>query len=209
MAKYFYLPRSDDELLGMIREWNEMRDDGEKYLVLEHSALGHPLKHIKPGDRLYIFGHGNMGQGIGPSGHGIEEKELAARIKADGLPLSHPEIRLFACNTAVKMQGQIAPFAQRLAEAMVKCGYRGIRVVGYIGFMSLPKAIIKNKMSALETSLTHDVKDIERAKGRKMSFNATEHGVIADSPTTWVGTQSQGPDRQGVQTTLYKVCRVP
>src|SRR4051812_48407305 len=142
MTRYFYLPRSDAELRGMVREWNQSRQNlknSQDYVVVRHASIGKPLKRVTQADRLYVFGHGNMGQGIGPTGRGLTARQLAKRIKADGLSKAHPEIRLFACNTAVQMQKELQPYAERFAAEMARIGYQHIRVVGYIGFMSLPR----------------------------------------------------------------------
>jgi hypothetical protein len=210
VPKYIYLPRSDEELVGMVQNWNEDREDNDQYHVLHHGK-NFPLRDVKPGDRLYVFGHGNLGKGIGPTKKGLTAKQLAKRIDDDGLPKTHPEIRLFACNTAVKMHNQVAPYAARFARAMAKRDYLGIFVVGYIGFVCLSRQ--GHKRSTLELSWdkkrVHADKAVtDRAKERKQVFYANEDGaVVTSGDDRWVGEKTV-EGKRGHKTTLYKVVAV-
>jgi hypothetical protein len=222
--KFIYLPRADISLIRIVEEWNETRSglENEEYIslihegmVLIHGKKSRPLEKVQPEDRLYVFGHGNLGQGIGPSNRGLTAKELARRIQKDGLHENHPEIRLFACNTAVKMHNQVAPYAERLAKAMWNRGYHGTQIIGYIGFLSFNNVEGKKEsVRALKWGPKQKPKRADssvwpqRAKDKRVTFSVDEDGnVSTDSDERYVGQQTQTGWFLR-KTTIYRVVAV-
>lgn len=109
------------------------------------------LNNVDPG-LLVIYGHGNLGAGIGTSKKHYGPSQLVKKLKQLKLARNQRNltIYLWACNTAatdIEVQGK--SYALRFAEALASAGYSGVRVVGIAGFIST---------TATYTSLVYDGK---------------------------------------------------
>lgn len=118
-AKHIYIPRRDKELSSHIRQWNQARGEigKEIYKVHYHWPLVKSSKSFGARDRLYIFGHGNFGRGVGPSNKPLSANELAKRLKSDGLA-DDREIRLLCCWSGELMPEYEEEYAVRLLRAI-------------------------------------------------------------------------------------------
>lgn len=108
----------------------------DKYLN-KLNAMSH-LNDVDPG-LLVIYGHGNLGRGIGTHKKNYGPKSLVKLLKKQGLARGQQNltIYLWACNTAstdINVGGK--SYALRFAEALLSAGFSGVRVVGIVGFIS-------------------------------------------------------------------------
>lgn len=140
---------------------------------------------------LIVFGHGNMGAGIGTHKTHYDETALVRLLSSNGLKTKQKNltIYLWACNTGAKTPGSGTfsrtrePFAKRFANKLHAAGFSGIRVIGVAGFIA---------GSGSFTSLTYtDRPVIETPKvqptdaSRHIYFDVGATGVVAGNNTTW------------------------
>ncbi|MGI9420835.1 MAG: hypothetical protein ACR2RA_23675 [Geminicoccaceae bacterium] len=144
---YIYLPVPNEQLSGDAEIFNEnrvKRNEGV-YTIIRHDGRAKPLLFVKPKDRLYVFGHGNLGQGIGLHGQGLDPEALAKRLQSDGLRKSTKYIKLLACNTGRIMPDYEKSFAQRVANELGALKYNNIVVIGYLGFVTITGSMVEGK----------------------------------------------------------------
>ncbi|MBV1920076.1 MAG: hypothetical protein KUG73_05305 [Pseudomonadales bacterium] len=93
---------------------------------------------------LIVFGHGNMGAGIGTHKTYYDEDALVRKLSTGGLKQQQKNLTLYlwACNTGAHTPGSglfsrmQEPFAKRFANKLHEYGFRGIRVIGVAGFIA-------------------------------------------------------------------------
>ncbi|MEZ4463052.1 MAG: hypothetical protein R3F60_07010 [bacterium] len=159
MATYFFLPniptialrgtttersfydliRSDGYFEDLLGGYNHMRQRAGKDDI-EPIGRDGSLAHLAQGDRLYVFGHGDLrGQQMRTrwaGGTSVGPEELADLLVAAHLPdLQGLNVKLFACNSGVRHDGRT--FAQRVAMALHTRGYISLEVSGYVGVVTL------------------------------------------------------------------------
>lgn len=145
------------------------------------------LARVDDSSVLYIVGHGNLGLGIGTHSHYSTAKDLTDLLKRDGLKESVAcLIKLWACNTGVKMPGQKSSYAAAFAEAM-RPSFPNVSIYGYVGWA---KKIYPNFQKQIDTTATtvsggYEKRLNERAKGNKILFAEGVKDTRVMKTTRW------------------------
>ena len=131
--------------------------------ALRRQFGGGYLRNVTAADKVYILAHGiktptsggalvigvkrgaqYVADGASLTGYSVQggawkyypAGELAKHLEKEGLPKTFVDLRLFCCSAglAATHQGNpVAPYAQRLKNALVARGYNAIVVTGYRG----------------------------------------------------------------------------
>lgn len=147
---FLYNPFESDCIEDLIDRWIQAEKDRGwlKDLVRVRHGQDKPLDDLKPGDTLYIIGHGDVTPNRmvdrGPTEGGTREilqpHELAERVRADGLTDRAITIKIYSCLAA---RGIMDSFATNAAiQIKLKCGSNGglsckFNIYGYDEIVSI------------------------------------------------------------------------
>jgi hypothetical protein len=112
--------------------------------VLRHGDCDKPLDVIRTEQSinsvfLYVHCHGNS-EVVGLRPLKLKPAELAARLRADGLPKQPtPIIKLWSCHSGERHPSEERLFVDLFTEALGKEGYDGVEVFGYEGELRVTK----------------------------------------------------------------------
>ncbi|WP_147445809.1 hypothetical protein [Corallococcus aberystwythensis] len=127
---FLYNPFESDCIEDLIDRWikAEVARGWTKELVRVRHGPDKPLDDLKPGDTLYIIGHGDVtpnrmvdrAASDGGTPEVLQPHELAARLLADGLTDRAITIKIYSCLAA---RGVLDSFATNAAiQIKLKCG---------------------------------------------------------------------------------------
>ncbi len=147
---------------------------------------------------LVVFGHGNMGAGIGTHKTHYDEDALARLLISNGLKLKQKNLTMYlwACNTGAHtpgsgmFSGRKEPFAKRFAHKLHDYNFSGIRVVGVAGFIAGSGSFtsLKYKDKPLAENPSVQPTDVSR----HILFDVATSGVTSLTDTKWICERAPG-----------------
>ena len=169
----------------------------DKRVQFNHLKSMSELSSVDPAV-LVVFGHGNMGAGIGTHKTYYDEDALARLLVNNGLKLTQKNltIYLWACNTGAYTPGsgmfsrRQDPFAKRFANKLHEFRFSGIRVVGVAGFIAGSGSFSSLKYKG--KPLVENPKVQPTDVSRHILFDVATSGVTSLTDTKWICESAPG-----------------
>lgn len=167
-----------------------------KYTVTRHDGAAKPLANAKADTTVYVVCHCSArGTTVTDNADGeLSARELAQRLRDDGLPKDLKKLKLYACEGGV---GGTQSFAFELAAELRKLGYNDLSLYGYTSTVtSLDKDTGKKHGYDHELVTRTDEAGKQTTVAVKKEVPASTKRILIDSPALSKLTERASTARQ-------------